>query len=347
MQENRKHNTKEIHLKKKQAKLGIQIKELLGKEGKETFEKVRKAIFEENIECQEVQDALKYFLSYRRSGFSIRPTLISLGCEAVGGNTCTVVDVAVPLVLMSGGMDIHDDIIDNQKSQNSRLTVLGKYNKDIALLAGDALLFKGLISWHKLVEEKLSIRKFTEISRLLEKAFFEVGDGQALEFSLKRRTDVNPEQYLHIVKKKAADIEALLRIGAIIGDASQDISDRLGDYGRSLGMLWILCDDLADMINQEELKRRIENGCLPLPLFYALKNSKIRTKLHKIILKKKITRKDTETIFQITMKSAGLEKTKNVMQGLILTTLENIEEFKNAEKLKLLVEDCQNFICQI
>lgn len=347
MQKSRKHHAKKNHSKNKQTKLGSQINELFEKEGKETFEKVQKAIFEENIECQEVQDAIKHFLSYRRSGFFIRPTLISLGCEAVGGNTKAVLDIAVPLVLMSGGMDIHDDILDNQKSQDSRLTVFGRFNKDIALLAGDALLFKGLISWHKLVKEKLSVQRFIEITRLLEKAFFEVGDGQALEISLKRQTDVDPERCLHIAKKKAADIEALLRIGAIIGKAAQHEIESLGEYGRCLGMLWILGDDVADMFNHEEMKRRIENGCLPLPLFYAMRNSKLKSQIHEIIFKKKITRKDTETILQMTTESSGFEKTKKIMQGLIEEALKNVERFKNAEKLELFVEDSQNFISQI
>jgi geranylgeranyl diphosphate synthase type I len=347
MQKTRSHYIKKDQSKSKQTKLGSQIQELFEKKGKGTFEKVQKAIFEENIECQEVQDALEYFLSYRRSGFFVRPTLISLGCEAVGGYTNAVLDVAVPLVLMSGGMDIHDDILDNQKSQDSRLTVLGRFNKDVALLAGDALLFKGLMSWHELVKEKLSIQRFIEITRLLQKAFFEVGDGQALEISLKRKADVDPERYRHIVKKKAADIEALLRIGAIIGNASRDEIKALGEYGRCLGMLWILGDDVADMFNHKELKRRIKNTCLPLPLFYALENPKFKSQLHEIIFNKKITRKDTETILQMTTEAAGLEKTKKIMRDLISKALKGVKRFKNAEKLKLLVRDSLNFVSQI
>jgi len=347
MQKSKKHHAKKNHSKNKHTELGSQINELFEKEGKETFEKVQKVILEENIECQEVQDAMKHFLSYRRSGFFIRPTLISLGCKAVGGNTKVVLDIAVPLVLMSGGMDIHDDILDNQKRQDSRLTVLGKFNEDIALLTGDALLFKGLISWHKLVKEKLSVQRFIEITRLLEKAFFEVGDGQALEISLKRQTDVDPERYLHIANKKAADIEALLRIGAIIAKAAQHEIESLGAYGRCLGMLWILGDDLADMFSHKEMKRRIENGCLPLPLFYAMKNSKFKSQIHEIISKKKITKKDTETILQMATESSGLEKTKKVIQDLIEKALKNVEGFKNTEELKLFVEDSQNLVFQI
>lgn len=336
-----------MHSNDRQAKLGSKINELFEKEGKETFKKVQETIFEENVECKEIQDAIKHFLSYRRISFYVRPTLISLGCQAVGSNTKAVSDIAAPLVLMSGGMDIHDDILDNQKTQGSRLTVLGRFNKNIALLAGDALIFKGLMSWNRLAHGKLSIRSFIEITKLLEKAFFEVGDGQALEASLKRQTDVDPEQYLQIARKKAADIEALLRIGTIIGNAQQHEIESLSEYGRCLGMLWILGDDVADIFNHKEIKRRIKNGCLPLPLFYALRNPKFKSQIHEIIFKKKITKKDTETILQIVTESLGLEKTKKVMQGLIKKALRNATKFKNVENLKLLIMDSQNFISKI
>ena len=49
----------------------------------------------------------------------------------------------------------------------------------------------------------------------------------------------------------------------------------------------------------------------------------------------------------MTIKFAGFKKTKSVMQNLVLEALETIKHFKNAEDLKLLVEDYQNFIEQM
>ncbi|MBX5320412.1 hypothetical protein HN007_00260 [Candidatus Bathyarchaeota archaeon A05DMB-3] len=322
------------------------MQEFFEKEGKETFEKVKKVILEEKVECQEVQKALCYFLSYGRKGFLVRPTLISLGSKAVRGDISLISEIAKPLVLISAGMDIHDDILDNQKIQNRRLTVFGKFNKDIALLAGDALIFKGLISWCQ-ISNKFPMQKFIEMTLLLEKAFFELGAGQAQEVNLKRQINVNPEHYMQIVKKKAADIEALLHIGALLGNASQKETEALSNYGRCIGMLWVLGDDIVDMFDHNELKRRIKHGCLPLPLFYAMENPKIKAQLRKIFLKKRITRKDTETILEVVMKSAGFEKTKNVMKKLVLKASKNVEEFANFKNLKLLIEDYQNFIEQI
>jgi len=337
---------KDCSIQSKQINIQKKMRELFEKEGKTTLEEVQKAILKEKIECKQVQKALQYFLSYRKKGFFVRPTLISLGNKAVGGDFSEISDIAVPLVLMSGGMDIHDDILDNQKKQNSKLTVLGKFNGDIALLVGDALLFKGLISWSK-VFNKIPRKKFMEMTLLLEKAFFELGDGQAQEISLKGQINVSPEDYMRIVRKKAADIEALFRIGALIGNASQHETEALGNFGRCIGMLWILGDDVVDMFNHNELKRRIKHGCLPLPLFYAIKNPKIKFQLRKILLKPRITKEDTKTILEMTVKSSGFEKTKNIMKKLVLEALKSIGKFRNKKNLELLIEDYQNFIEQI
>jgi geranylgeranyl pyrophosphate synthase len=343
---NKSSNVKKNSMQSREIKLHSKMKEIFEKEGKETFEKVKKVILEEKVECQDVQNALRYFLSYGRKGFLVRPTLISLGSKAVGGDISLVSEIAKPLVLISAGMDIHDDILDNQKIQNRRLTVFGKFNTDIALLAGDALIFKGLISWCQ-ISNRFPMQKFIEMSSLLEKAFFELGDGQAQEVNLKGRINVNPEHYMQIVKKKAADIEALLHIGALIGNASQNETKALSNYGRCIGMLWIIGDDVVDMFDHNELKRRIKHGCLPLPLFYVMEDPKIKFQLRKILLKTRITRKDTDTILEVVIKSAGFEKTKNVMKKLILKALKNIEGFANLKDLKLLIQDYQNFIEQI
>ena len=72
-----------------------------------------------------------------------RPALFSLVCEAVGGDPDITMPIAISITLISGAIDIHDDIIDQSKTKGDQPTVFGKFGKDIALLVGDALMFKG------------------------------------------------------------------------------------------------------------------------------------------------------------------------------------------------------------
>ncbi|MFQ5759241.1 MAG: polyprenyl synthetase family protein, partial [Candidatus Bathyarchaeia archaeon] len=124
-----------------------QVQKLLEERGTKALEMARKEILEEEIECKEVREALNYFMTKYWQDRA-RPTLLSLCCEAVGGDPEATIPVAIPLSLISGGIDIHDDIIDQSKIKDGRPTVYGKFGEEIALLVGDALLFKGLTFLH-------------------------------------------------------------------------------------------------------------------------------------------------------------------------------------------------------
>ena len=95
-------------------------------------------------------EALRYFFE---SWFDVLyTTLISLSCEAVGGNRNETVKLGAAIIILAGGADIHDDIIDKSTSKGSTPTVFGKFGQDIAILAGDALLFKGIYLLHEACE---------------------------------------------------------------------------------------------------------------------------------------------------------------------------------------------------
>jgi geranylgeranyl diphosphate synthase type II len=343
----RKHESagKQVSRTNRRKELTEHIQKLLEERGLETLKRVQEAIFEDEIESKDICEALKHFLSYRH-GFLVRPMLISLGCEAVGGKTDLVPDVATPLVLMSAGMDIHDDIIDNQEKQESRRTVYGRFGQNVALLAGDALLFKGLTKWHHLAE-KLQPQAFVQLTQMLNEAFFEVGDGEALELAFAGRLDVKPERYLAMVCKKAADIDLLLRVGAFLGHGTREQVESLGKIGRSLGMLWVLSDDVNDIFDGEEMKRRLNGGCVPLPLLYASRNEETKTKLRNILKNRQIDKKDARMVAEFVMKTDGLAVTKKKMKDLASNMMREIEKLPVTEKLTLLAEASLDFISQV
>ncbi|NIU85104.1 MAG: hypothetical protein GWN64_16920 [Candidatus Thorarchaeota archaeon] len=285
-----------------------------------------------------MREALTYFMQeYWRD--LARPTLLSIACEAVGGDPDITTPIAVPMILISGAIDIHDDIIDQSKVKGPRPTVLGKFGKDVALLVGDALLFKGLTLLHEAVEKGVPAEKLPVIINIIKRTFFELGDAEALELQFRGRLDITPEEYLHVVTKKAADVEAHTRISAILGGGSEDEIEALGQYGRLLGMILILRDDLIDMVDFEEAIHRIKWECLPLPILYALQNSKIKSTLSSILLKKRMTKRDIETVLETTDKAGGLRHVENLMQELAKSACRHIKNLKQDKKyLRFLVK---------
>jgi geranylgeranyl diphosphate synthase type I len=315
-----------------------QVQKILEERGRKALEMARKTVLEEEIECKEVREALKYFMTEYWHDVA-RPALLSLACEAVGGDSGITTPIAVPMILISGAIDIHDDIIDQSKIKGSRPTVLGKFGKDIALLVGDALLFKGFTLLHEAVEKGIPAEKVAVIINIIKSSFFELGDAEALELDFRRRLDVTPEEYLRVVRKKAADVEAHTRISAILGGGSKEEIAALGEYGRLLGMIIILRDDWIDMVDFEEISHRIKRECLPLPLLYALQSPKTKSKLSSILFKKTITKRDVKIILDATDESGGLRHTEELMQEIARNARSFVKDLKkNRLALQLLTE---------
>jgi geranylgeranyl pyrophosphate synthase len=88
--------------------------------------------------------------------------------------------------LLAGGADIHDDIIDDSPTKYDLATVVGKFGRDLAVLAGDALIFRGLFTLHQACAD-LSNSQSRLIFELTKRAFFGISSAQADESTLKQQ----------------------------------------------------------------------------------------------------------------------------------------------------------------
>jgi geranylgeranyl pyrophosphate synthase len=314
-----------------------QIQKIFKKRGTKALEMARKEMLQAKIECKEAREALTYFMTEYWHDLA-RPALLSLVCEAVGGDPNSTTPIAVPMILISGAIDIHDDIIDQSKTKMGRPTVYGKFGKDIALLVGDALFFKGFsLLQHAL--NKVSTSKQAIIQDIILDAFFQLGDAEASELPLRGQLSITSEEYLNIVRKKAADVEAYTRISALLGCGSSEEIDALGRYGRILGMMVILRDDWMDMTDLDEALQRIQNESLPLPIITSLENQKTRPLMRAILQKNTKTKRDAKKILEIARRTGQAEHLRRMLKDLYNeahVTIENVK--KNKEYLNLLVK---------
>jgi len=311
-----------------------QIQKIFKKRGTKALEIARKEVLQEKIESPQARAALRYFMTEYWHDLA-RPSLLSMACEAVGGDPEMTTELAIPMTLISGALDIHDDIIDQSKTKNGRPTVYGRYGRDIALLVGDGLLFKGFALLNQLSQKASG--KTRAVNRIIKEMFYELGDAEALELRFMRRLDISAAEYVELIKKKAADVEAHTRIGGIIGGGSRAEIEALGSYGRLLGTMIILRDDWIDTLDLEEAKHRIKRECLPLPIIYALQNPRTKQELRSLLSNPK-TRNDFERILEITKKTDAFKLVQNLMERLAKSSLESLRNIKhNKAYLELLI----------
>lgn len=334
---------KEPSPKQKDTEISDKVQRLFEEKGRKALEIAKKtiAIEQERMGCKEVKEALNYFMN--EYWFDVaRPALLSIVCEAVGGNPKSTTNVAVSSILISGAVDIHDDIIDRSKTKYGKQTVYGKFGKDIALLIGNALLFKGLVFLSEV--EGLSEQKRKVVLETLKDMFFELGDAEAMELHFRKCATPSPEEYLKVIEKKSADVEAHTRIAAILGGATDKEIERLGRYGRLLGMLIILRDDVLDLLDNCELKSRIVKEHLPLPILYACQNAETKSRLDRLFKKPRITSKEARLIRELTEKSGGIAKSVELMKELASEALSTLKQLKiNREHLITLIRFMLSF----
>jgi geranylgeranyl pyrophosphate synthase len=308
-----------------------QLQRLFKQKGTKALEAAKHTILKERIESKEVKKALHYFMTEGWHDVA-RPGVLALVSESLRGRPEDTTNIAIPLILIGGATDIHDDVIDESKTKYGKPTVYGKFGKNIAILAGDALFFKGLTMLNRASIDH------QEINDIVKNMFFELGDAEALELQLRKKPSTSPEMYLKIIKKKAADVEAHTRIAAIIAGATIKEVEILGKYGRILGMLIILKDDYIDSFEHEELKHRIQNEHYPMPVLYSLTKPEANATLTKILQKRDIMKKDTQTLKALIRKSKGYQKTAQLMNDLIRTSEKQITKIANKKYLQLMLE---------
>lgn len=316
----------------KQEKIMVKVLSLLQRKSIRALEKAKKQILNEKIESRRAREALEYYV--KNWNDTSHPGILALACEAVGGNMRNVEFMQIAMLYLTAATDLHDDVIDQSKVKNGKPTVFGKYGKDIALLLGNAMMVKGF-TFLCVCSKKFVFETFEAVTNTIKRDFFELGNANLLEIDLKGKVDVSPKHYLAILEKKAASIEVHTKIGAIIGGGSSDDIEALATYGKNLGILIGLREEFIDIFEPDELKSRMKNEILPIPILYAFRNPETKNKISNILSKTKISKEDALEIVEHVFQSENIGELGKYLKDLANIALNSILSLKEAPRKNL------------
>ncbi|MCW4005956.1 MAG: polyprenyl synthetase family protein [Candidatus Bathyarchaeota archaeon] len=316
------------------------VQGIIAQYGKAALEETKKELVDSSYGSGVVSAATKYFAKTTLRGvLPVFPALISLSCEAVGGEPEKTVGVGTAMMLIAGSADVHDDIIDKSVLKYSKKTVYGKYGGDAALLAGDALLFHGAKLLHEKCSE-LPKEKSKKIFDTVLGALFEISNAEITELELRQSKDLTPKKHLDIIKSKAVVPKVYCEVGAILGDADNKTVEHLGEYGKAFGITSALRDEFIDTFEAAELENKIRNELPPLPVLYTMQDAKKKTQLQKKIGKKEFTEEDTEQIAELILDTKEAQNLIKYMKKQTEKGTENLKELpdsKSKEGLRMLL----------
>lgn len=174
------------------------------------------------------------------SGKAIRPTMVLVAAEAVGGSAEVALPAAAAVELAHNFSLIHDDVIDGDETRRHRATAWSVFGVGAAILAGDALL--------ALAFDVLAASDHHAAHRgaaMLSEAMISLSEGQMQDLSFERRIDVTLSECLGMVERKTALLmSCACALGAAFGNGHPGQVERMGSVGRHLGIAFQLVDDL-------------------------------------------------------------------------------------------------------
>jgi len=188
-------------------------------------------------------EPLKYSLE---GGKRIRPIILILAAESVGKSDDNTLAASCAVEFLHMESIIHDDIIDNETLRRQKDPFHIKYGYNTSILTGDFVL--GLILG---ISSRLNNPRIT---KELASTAMMMSEGEMIENRLERSEDVTFDDYLKVIEyKTAVAFQAASRIGAIIGNGSEEEIESLTEYGRNIGIAYQIRDDLFDWKNEDKL----------------------------------------------------------------------------------------------
>ncbi len=205
----------------------------------------------QNTKPVELTKAARHLLI--AGGKRLRPCLLLISCEAVGGRTRDAMEAAAALELLHNFTLIHDDIMDHDEFRRNVKTVHMIWGEPIAIIAGDALFAKVFEALTRNVSRlKLDKAAAVEVFDTVSKASFEVCSGQAKDMILAKRKSVKEAEFLEMISGKTGALtEASTKIGAILGKGTARQVKALANYGRLLGVAFQIRDDVLGITGKE------------------------------------------------------------------------------------------------
>ncbi|MEN6445130.1 MAG: polyprenyl synthetase family protein [Candidatus Cloacimonas sp.] len=206
---------------------------------------------------KDLHKAMRY--SIFAGGKRLRPYLTMTTFEMFNPEVELITPVAAAIEMIHTYSLIHDDLpdIDDDEFRRGKQSCHTVFGEGIALLAGDALLISAfeLVTLAEL-EAKLKVQLVNELAR-------EVGikgliSGQMVDIESEgKQVDKKTLSYIH-ENKTARLINICLRFGALAGKAKEEELKILDEYGKKIGLVFQIVDDLLDVEGtQEELGKSV------------------------------------------------------------------------------------------
>ena len=287
----------------------MEFKEELKKYQNSIELELKKYIRTQNVPESKLNESMEYSLI--SGGKRLRPILIIATYQLFKQKYDICLPYCVAIEMVHNFSLIHDDLpaIDNDDFRHGKLTNHKKFNESTAILAGDGLLNNAYIvisedlkNTGNVEELKTKLKIFNEFTNAVDRMI--AGEYVDTEFEGKS-ISADYLEYMH-KNKTGALLKLCIRIGAILGNASEKELEDLTLYSEKIGLAFQIKDDILSEEGNELITGK------------PVGNNKEKNKCTYV------------TKF-------GLQEAKNILEKITKQAVEIVEQYgKNVEFLKQL-----------
>ncbi len=280
-----------------------------------------------------------------RGGKRMRPMLILLIAKNYGGISSVTQHSAVGLELLHTASLVHDDVVDESKERRGQASVNAEYNNKVAVLVGDYVLSTALLNV-ALTNNTHIVQSLAELGRTLS-------NGEILQLSNIQNSEFSEEVYYEVIKMKTAALfEACCEIGAMSANATEEDLEKAKSFGRNLGIIFQIRDDIFDYYDSKEIGKPTGNdmaeGKLTLPVLYAL-NSTEDEEMKAIARKVKsrdVSQEEISRLVAFTKANGGIEYAEQKMLELRSQCLQFIDAESVTEEIRIALTAYIDYVIQ-
>ena len=304
------------------------------------------ALFEQALTYPQdgmLDSALKHI--GQRGGKRMRPILTLLMAKNFGRVSDVTYHAAIALELLHTASLVHDDVVDESSERRGQASVNASFNNKVAVLVGDYILSTSLL--HVSHTNQLPIvENLAELGRTL-------AAGEIQQLDNIQRKEISEDVYYQIIEKKTAVLfESCAAIGAMSAGAENDAVAQAKMFGKNLGMMFQIRDDIFDYFDAKEIGKPTGNdmteGKLTLPVIYALHNShdEAMLQLARKVKTLNVNADEIATLVAFTKQEGGIEYAEQRMSDYQRQCMLYIEEYCKEKAVRDALTAYVNYVVQ-
>ena len=282
----------------------------------------------------------------QRGGKRMRPILTLLIAKNFGGVTMATQHSAIGLELLHTASLVHDDVVDESEERRGQASVNATYNNKVAVLTGDFILSTALLNVSYTNNQRI-IENLAQLGRTL-------ASGELLQLWNISNQEISEEIYYDVIKQKTAVLfESCAAIGALSVGASDEEVAQAARFGRNLGIMFQIRDDIFDYYDSKEIGKPTGNdmaeGKLTLPVIYALNQNPQYESMMNLARKVKAGTINTDEIavlVEFTKQNGGIDYAEKRMEDFHREALKFLDESVKDDAIRTSLSAYLDYVIQ-